>query len=58
MSLTIQTRCRAELERLRSKVAGIRADQRALDRTMSDDMNDVNPGTTTGTLIQLMPRGC
>jgi hypothetical protein len=48
---------RAELERLRSKVADIRADRRAPDRTMSDDMNHLNPGTTTDRLIQLMLGG-
>jgi hypothetical protein len=48
---------RAELENVRSKVAAARADQRAPDRMMSDDMNALNPGTTVGTLIQLMLGG-
>jgi hypothetical protein len=46
----------AELESLRSKIAGMRADHRAADRTMSDDMNALNPATG-GTLIQLMLGG-
>ncbi len=48
---------RAELEAVRSGVADIRADPRAPDRMMSDDMNGLNPGTTIGTLIQLMLGG-
>jgi hypothetical protein len=46
----------AELETLRAKVASIRADQRPADRTMSDDMNALNPATG-GTLVQLMLGG-
>src|SRR5439155_9891190 len=47
---------RAELETVRSKVAGMRADQRAPDISMSDDMNHLNPATI-GVLIQLMLGG-
>jgi hypothetical protein len=48
---------RAELEAVRSSVAETRADPRAPDRMMSDDMNALNPGTTIGPLIQLMLGG-
>ncbi|HEY3108759.1 MAG TPA: hypothetical protein VGL23_08405, partial [Chloroflexota bacterium] len=48
---------RAELESLRSKVEGMRADHRSPDMSMSDDMNHFNPGTTIGALIQLMLGG-
>jgi hypothetical protein len=47
---------RAELETLRTKVAGMRADHRSPDMSMSDDMNHLNPATT-GVLIQLMLGG-
>jgi len=47
---------RAELETVRSKVAGMRADHRSPDMSMSDDMNHLNPATT-GALIQLMLGG-
>jgi hypothetical protein len=46
----------AELESLRRKVEGIRADHRSPDMTMSDDMNRFNPATV-GALIQLMLGG-
>jgi len=46
----------AELESVRSKVAGMRADHRSPDTTMSDDMNHLNPATI-GALIQLMLGG-
>ncbi|MBV9355035.1 MAG: hypothetical protein JO023_05855, partial [Chloroflexi bacterium] len=52
-----ETVLRAELEQVRSKVAEIRADARAPDRMMSDDMNTLNPATNVGTLIQLMLGG-
>lgn len=48
---------RAELESLRSKVAAMRADHRSPDMSMSDDMNNLNPGTTIGALTQLMLGG-
>jgi hypothetical protein len=48
---------RAELEALRAKVAGLRADHRAPDMSMSDDMNRLNPATTIGVLTQLMLGG-
>ena len=47
---------RAELDLLRSKIEGMRADHRSPDTTMSDDMNDLNPATS-GALIQLMLGG-
>jgi hypothetical protein len=47
---------RAELEIVRSKVAGMRADNRSPDMSMSDDMNHLNPATI-GVLIQLMLGG-
>ena len=47
---------RAELESLRRKVEGMRADHRSPDMTMSDDMNRFNPATV-GALIQLMLGG-
>jgi hypothetical protein len=47
---------RAELETVRSKVAGMRADHRAADMSMSDDMNHLNPATLE-VLIQLMLGG-
>src|SRR5207302_7287081 len=47
---------RAELESLRSKVEGMRADHRSPDMTMSDDMHRFNPATT-GALTQLMLGG-
>ena len=47
----------ADLERLREKVALMRADTRSPDCSMSDDMNDMNPGTTIGALTQLMLGG-
>jgi hypothetical protein len=47
---------RAELETVRSKVAGMRADHRSPDRSMSDDMNHLNPATI-GVLIELMLGG-
>src|SRR5207253_2724703 len=47
---------RAELESLRSKVEGMRADHRAPDMSMSDDMNRFNPAAT-GALTQLMLGG-
>ncbi|MGH2356254.1 MAG: hypothetical protein ACRDJN_32005, partial [Chloroflexota bacterium] len=46
----------AELEALRRKVEGMRADHRSPDMTMSDDMNRFNPATV-GALIQLMLGG-
>jgi hypothetical protein len=46
----------AELEALRRKVEGMRADHRSPDTTMSDDMNRFNPATV-GALIQLMLGG-
>src|SRR5207302_878044 len=47
---------RAELESLRAKVGGMRADHRSPDMTMSDDMHRFNPATT-GALTQLMLGG-
>ena len=47
---------RADLETLRRKVEGMRADHRSPDMSMSDDMNRFNPATT-GALIQLMLGG-
>jgi hypothetical protein len=47
---------RGELEVLRRKVEGMRADHRAPDMSMSDDMNNLNPATT-GALTQLMLGG-
>jgi hypothetical protein len=47
---------RAELESLRAKVEGMRADHRAPDMSMSDDMHRFNPATT-GALTQLMLGG-
>src|SRR5438874_549205 len=47
---------RAELDTLRTKVEGMRADHRAPDMSMSDDMNRYNPATVGG-LIQLMLGG-
>jgi len=47
---------RAELESLRVQIADIRADQRSADRSMSDDMNALNPAIG-GTLVQLMLGG-
>ena len=52
-----ETALAAELEGLRRKVQGMRADHRSPDMTMSDDMNAFNPGTTVGGLIQLMLGG-
>lgn len=47
---------RADLETLRSKVEGMRADHRAADMSMSDDMNRTNPATI-GALTNLMLGG-
>jgi hypothetical protein len=52
-----ETALRAELEGLRRKMAGMRADHRSPDMSMSDDMNDLNPATTIGALTQLMLGG-
>jgi len=46
----------ADLEALRQKVEGFRADLRSPDTTMSDDMNHFNPATI-GALTQLMLGG-
>jgi hypothetical protein len=46
----------ADLEQVRAKVAGIRADPRTADTTMSDDPNDLNPATIDA-LNQLMLGG-
>jgi hypothetical protein len=51
-----ETALRAELESLRRKVDGMRADHRAPDMSMSDDMHKYNPATV-GALIQLMLGG-
>ena len=47
----------ADLELLRHKVELMRADTRSPDCSMSDDMNDMNPGTTISALTQLMLGG-
>ncbi|TAK24563.1 MAG: hypothetical protein EPO26_04910 [Chloroflexota bacterium] len=47
---------RAEIESLRAKVEGMRADHRSPDMLMSDDMHRFNPATT-GVLTQLMLGG-
>jgi hypothetical protein len=47
---------RAELESLRAKVEGMRADHRSPDMSMSDDMHRFNPATV-GALTQLMLGG-
>ncbi len=46
----------ADLDAVRRKVEGFRADAKSPDTTMSDDMNHNNPATT-GALIQLVTGG-